>query len=482
MIPLRYRLRSGARLQEHGGRVLLTAHQPQTVLLVNRAMVRLLRRCDGLTNVSAIAYAEHLEEESVFRTCENLRQRGLVTLEGLSSSASPPSVTVIVPVKDGEAVLRDCLTSILAQRYPARSLELMVVDDGSRDRTAHIAAEAGCRIISAGTNRGQSWARNRAAQEAAGDILAFIDADCVAAPDWLEQLVPAFSWARVGAVGGRVESYYHATALDRYESAFSSLQLGSNAIIQGPGPSTFYVPTCNMLVRRSAYRALGGLREDMRVGEDVDLCWRLRHSGSLLAYFPWGEVKHRHRANVRAMVRRRAQYGSSEALLHRVHPEKSKTLPLPLLPAVGAVGLLGALAAANPSPLVPAGVALALDAMMKSRRALRVGMPREPAAALAGAIRRHLSLAYFLSFHLVRYYLVLLLALGFWKRMAWGLAGAALLVSAAVDYTTKRPPLDPVRFLGLYILEHAGYQAGVMKGAWSARSLRLYMVRRSHAQ
>lgn len=478
MIPLRYRLRAGVRLEDRAGRVLLTAQQPQTALLINGAMVQILRLCDGLADVSAIARHEHLEEERVVLLCEKLRRRGLVTLAGLSPCLSLPSVTVVVPAKDGETVLGDCLASILAQRYPTDRLEVIVVDDGSRDRTAAIAAEAGCPVISTETNRGQSWARNRAAEEAKGDILAFIDADCVAQPDWLAQLVPIFSWERAGAVGGRVESCYHDTAIDRYESAFSSLQLGKNAIVEGAGPGTFYVPTCNMLVRRAVYQELGGLREEMRVGEDVDFCWRLREKGSLLVYLPWGVVKHRHRANAKAMVRRRAQYGSSEALLHRLHPDKSKSMPFPLLPAVGATSVLSAVATGRLLPLVSAGAALGLDTLMRSRRSSRTGVSRNPEAALAATVRRHLCLAYFLSFHLVRYHLVLLLVLGLWRRIAWGLAGAALLLSAPVDYSLKKPSLDPMRFLALYVLDHTGYQAGVAKGAWSEGSLRLYAVRR----
>ncbi len=56
--------------------------------------------------------------------------------------------------------------------------------------------------------------------------------------------------------------------------------MGRHFVVKGKGADTFYVPTCNLLVRRSTYEAAGGLREDLRVGEDVDLCWRLRATGS----------------------------------------------------------------------------------------------------------------------------------------------------------------------------------------------------------
>lgn len=477
MIPLRYSLRDGVRLEDRAGEILLTCSLPQTTLKINRAALRIIRGCDGSRDVSSLATEERWDEETVVRVCEQLRRRGLLTLSGLSPAPEFPSVSVIIPVKDGERTLAECLDSVFAQSYPSYRFEVIVVDDGSRDRTAEIASHMGCRVISCAVNRGQSWARNRAGAEAGGEILAFIDADCVADPGWLAELTPLFAWERVGAVGGRVEGYYLSTALDRYEHTFSSLSVGREPMLEGPGPSTFYVPTCNMLVRRSVYQELGGLREEMRVGEDVDFCWRLRKSGRLLVFAPWGGVRHKHRAHMGSMIRRKAAYGGSEALLHRLHPEKRKSLPLPPLAAGASTGLLASLASAHLWPLVPALGALAVDAGRRAGSSRRAGGRREPAAALAGTVRRHLSLAYFLSFHLTRYYLLLLLVLGLWKRSAWRLAGAALLLSAAVDYATKKPDLDPLRFLGLYALEHAGYQVGVARGALRERSLRLYALR-----
>src|SRR6266545_2838660 len=61
------------------------------------------------------------------------------------------------------------------------------------------------------------------------------------------------------------------------------------------GDDTFYLPSCNLLVRRSAFLNAGGFKDEMHVGEDVDLTWRLRDGGWTISYLPLGRVYHEHR-------------------------------------------------------------------------------------------------------------------------------------------------------------------------------------------
>ena len=118
--------------------------------------------------------------------------------------------------------------------------------------------------------------------------------------------------------------------------------MGRHLRLEARGSDTFYVPTCNLLVRRSVYQALGGLREDLRMGEDVDFCWRLRCPGTLS-----GLRAGRHRAAQAPqqlwlpMLRRRAGYGSSEARLYALHPDKRKRFPWEPAP-LATVALLSA--------------------------------------------------------------------------------------------------------------------------------------------
>ena len=129
-----------------------------------------------------------------------------------------------------------------------------------------------------------SYCRNHAARQARGDLLAFIDSDCLAESAWLRELVPAFKDKSLGALGGIVDSYFNAKGLDRYEKAKSSLSVGTWFRRSQKNDPFFYLPSCNLVVRRRLFLDIGGFKEELVVGEDVDLCWRIRKSGYQIEY------------------------------------------------------------------------------------------------------------------------------------------------------------------------------------------------------
>jgi hypothetical protein len=89
--------------------------------------------------------------------------------------------------------------------------------------------------------------------------------------------------------------------------------------------------------------------------------------------------------------------------------------------------------------------------------------------------RGHLSMLYFLYFHLTRYYLGPLTLAGALMPGAWVLEAAAVLYSAGVDYSTRRPRLSFPVYLAYYLAEHVAYQAGVVKGCLREQSFRSYL-------
>jgi mycofactocin system glycosyltransferase len=356
-------------------------------------------------------------------------------------------------------------------------LEVLVVDDGSSRpaAVAEVAQRRGARLLTNDGNRGPSYSRNRASREASGEILAFVDSDCVPGRSWLRDLTPYFAWDRVAAVGGRTVGYYTESRLDRHEEVASPLDMGRHLMLRAEGRDTFYVPTCNLLVRRSIYAAVGGLREDMHVGEDVDLCWRIRATGAYLVYAPEGVVRHKHRARLGAMLKRRAQYGTSEAILHGLHPEKRKRFPLAPAPLATVALVSAALVRLEPR-LLPLCLAPALwDGARRRSRLRRSGVDMPEAAIWTAVLRGHLSMLYFVYFHLTRYYLGPLTVGGVAASGLWLLEAAAVLYSAGVDYSTKHPRMSFAAYLVYYMAEHAAYQAGVAAGCLRARSFRSYL-------
>ncbi|MDA2916243.1 glycosyltransferase family 2 protein [Nitrospinae bacterium AH_259_B05_G02_I21] len=108
---------------------------------------------------------------------------------------------MIIPVLNGERTIRECLVSLLRVDYPPGRWEILVVDNGSADRTAEIVKSFPVRYLQE-ERRGVSHARNRAIEASKCEILAFTDPDCVVSTGWLHDLVQAFEEECVGGVGG----------------------------------------------------------------------------------------------------------------------------------------------------------------------------------------------------------------------------------------------------------------------------------------
>jgi hypothetical protein len=122
------------------------------------------------------------------------------TAPGLPALAEYPKVSVVICAYNAEPTMEACLTSLQALRYPA--FEVIVVDDGSTDRTGAIADSfEGIHVIHQ-ENKGLSAARNVGIAASLGEIVAFTDSDCVVDPDWLHYLVATFLQTGLPAVGG----------------------------------------------------------------------------------------------------------------------------------------------------------------------------------------------------------------------------------------------------------------------------------------
>jgi len=351
-----------------------------------------------------------------------------------------------------------------------------VVDDGSSDASPQVAQQFGALVVpSGGTGRGPAAARNVGASLASGEILAFIDSDCTASREWLNELIPAFSNPAMAAVGGQVDGMCTDSAIDRYESIMSSLSLGSRERTGSGGTDTFYLPSCNLLVRRTAFRSAGGFKDEMHVGEDVDLTWRLRDKGWTISYLPSGNVLHEHRSSIRSFMSRRFDYGTSEGMLQILHPGRRKRMVVPPI-----LALILTLCLMAPFTgwwsLLLAGGLLAVDATTVRLRVGRQGMPIGLGAILAGRLRALGSLVYYLCYHLVRYYALALIACALIVPALWVVFGAVLACAAGVDHAVKKPRLSFPVFAGIYLLEQVAYGAGVFWGCLSRKCFASYKV------
>ncbi len=465
-----YRLTQQVELVERSGESFLVAKAPLCALRLNRSLTALVKRgLAGPLTAGTEAEAAVLEQLAAKGFMERLR-------ESDAQAADLPFVSIVIPVKDRAEELQRCLFSLSRLDYPGEKLQVIVVDDGSSDDSAGVARRSGAQVVaSGGTGRGPAAARNVGARAATGDILAFIDSDCTASPRWLAELLPSFNDPDMAAVGGEVDGMCTESAVDRYEAVMSSLSLGSRERSGNSGDDTFYLPSCNLLVRRTLFLGVGGFEDTMHVGEDVDLTWRLRDQGWTIAYLPAGRVLHEHRSSVRSFMSRRFDYGTSEGILQRLHPRRHKRMVIPPLLALLLALCLMAPFTGGLSLPIAAGI-LAIDGFIVRLRFARRGLPIGFPALLAGRLRALGSLVYYLSYHLVRYYSLPLIAVAFVVPWFWTVPVGVLLCAAKVDHTIKKPELGFVRFTGVYLLEQIAYGAGVFWGCLTRRTFASYRV------
>jgi GT2 family glycosyltransferase len=227
-----------------------------------------------------------------------------------------PRVTVAVCTHNGAATLADCLDGIASIEYP--DFETIVVDDGSTDDTAEIAARYGVQLIST-ENRGLSAARNTALAAATGEVVAYIDDDARPDPMWLCYLVETLVTSAHAGVGG---PNLAPRTTDTIETAVGRTPGGPTHILLSDTEAE-HIPGCNMAFWRESLLDVGGFDPRFRVaGDDVDICWKLQAAGRTLGFSPAAVVWHRRRASIRAFLRQQRGYGRAEALLERVWPEK----------------------------------------------------------------------------------------------------------------------------------------------------------------
>jgi glycosyltransferase involved in cell wall biosynthesis len=228
-----------------------------------------------------------------------------------------PRVSVVVCAYNAERTMLPCLASLEQLNYP--DYEVIVVNDGSKDRTLEIAEGFPyCRIISQ-ENKGLSVARNVGAEAATGEIVAYTDSDCVADPDWLNYLVGTMEEKGLVACGG---PNFSPTETSLVPEAVAAAP-GAPCHVLLDDEVAEHIAGCNMAFRRDVLLGLGGFDPLYRAaGDDVDICWRLQDAGYTIGYSAAAFVWHFRRNTVKAYIGQQKGYGKAEALVFGKHPAR----------------------------------------------------------------------------------------------------------------------------------------------------------------
>lgn len=226
--------------------------------------------------------------------------------------------SVVIPARNASRTIGESVLSVLSQSVPRELYEVIVVDDGSTDATGAIARSHGVRVIPQ-PPLGAAAARNTGARAARGEILLFLDADCVPALDWIGQMLAPFEDPTVVGVKGVYLTHQEAL-LPRliqaeYEDKYRRLER-YETIDFIDGYSAGY--------RRAAFMSAGGFDTSLAAAEDIELSYRLAKSGQKLVFAPKARVYHYHGANIRRYASRKLRYGLWRSLVYARHPDKTE--------------------------------------------------------------------------------------------------------------------------------------------------------------
>jgi glycosyltransferase involved in cell wall biosynthesis len=196
----------------------------------------------------------------------------------MASSKGLPSVSVVIPAYNEETYLPSCLESIRKQDYPGE-YEVIVADNASTDNTAKIGLDWGAKVVYE-SKRSPACARQKGAEAAAGEIIAFIDADTQAPACWLSTIVSRFvREPRMVVISGPY-AYCDAGRIAKLASYGNFISIIIDQLFRKAFNKGGAIWGCNFAVRRSALLEVGGFDTSIKFyGEEYELSLRLKRAG-----------------------------------------------------------------------------------------------------------------------------------------------------------------------------------------------------------
>jgi glycosyltransferase involved in cell wall biosynthesis len=215
-------------------------------------------------------------------------------------------VSAIVPVFNNAAGIRNVLNALIAQSYPRRLYEIVVADNGSIDGTQKLVKQY-CeaypnlvRMVVEDKMQSSYAARNKGLRLACGEILAFLDSDCIPETHWIESGVMGLLEGPAACGGGALVFVFRSEQPNIYESFDSVRKLNQRVYIEKAG----FAATANFFIRRELFEEYGLFRSDLISGGDYEFGRRLTKAGEKMIFMPKAVVRHPARATFSAILKK----------------------------------------------------------------------------------------------------------------------------------------------------------------------------------
>jgi cellulose synthase/poly-beta-1,6-N-acetylglucosamine synthase-like glycosyltransferase len=231
-----------------------------------------------------------------------------------------PFVSIIIPVRNVEKIIGQCLKSLNKLNYPKDKYEIIISDSESDDATPSIVQKYGAIFIST-PKRSVCAGRNEGFKIAQGEIIAFSDADCLMDKNWIKNSLKYFKNPTIAGVGGPnitpsdEAAFAKAVGFVFNQAIFSAGSIHGRILKQPREVKS--LPGCNMIYLRTVLDKVMPMDETLLGGEDYAMNQKIRRLGYRLVYTPDTIVWHYHRATPRKFFKQMYRYGISRILIGR---------------------------------------------------------------------------------------------------------------------------------------------------------------------
>lgn len=262
-------------------------------------------------------------------TCDSTNLSTFFAQTDQKLSSEPLLASVIIPVKNGAAVLPTCLSGLARQTAPSVNFEVIVVDDGSTDQTAELvkstaeiwASNEGPKLhLVQEQSVGAAAARNIGVAASHGEVLFFTDADCEPTSDWIETVLNLLEDPEITGVAGRYNTHQSSIIAKLCQVEFE------NRYDHVKNFETIdFIFTHSAAVRKCAFEEVGGF--DIRMpnsGEDLEFAYKLIKAEKKLVFSHQAVVFHRHPERVIDYIKKKISRGYWRTLIIKRYPLKLK--------------------------------------------------------------------------------------------------------------------------------------------------------------
>ena len=232
------------------------------------------------------------------------------------------NASIVIPAYNAEKTLGECINALQKQDF-SEEFEVIVVDDGSTDKTAEIVKDFSkknkkIKLIQQ-KNSGPATARNRGAMLAKSEIILFLDADCIAEKQWLKEMLKPFSDKQVSGVQGAYKSKQKELI-----AQFSQLEIEHRYAMMQKQKSIDWVGSYSAAYRKKIFLQEKGFDEGFLTssGEDPELSFKLAEKGHRLVFNPKAIVFHYHQSSLWKYLKTKYYRGFWRVRLYKKHAKK----------------------------------------------------------------------------------------------------------------------------------------------------------------